>query len=55
MIPGSRGHHTQISRGELEWRAFDPMALGATRIDVGTRDDYCPGLAEIVAFCEPTR
>jgi predicted kinase len=53
--PGSRDVLGQIERGEFEWPAFDPMELGVPRIEVDTRDGYRPGLAEIVAFCEPTR
>ena len=45
----------QIDRRELDWSPFEPLELGVPRIEVDTSAGYRPGLAEILAFCEPLR
>lgn len=53
--PQNAGVAEQIERREFDWSPFEPMEIGVPRIDVDTSDGYRPKLAEIVAFCQPTR
>ena len=45
----------EIARRVFDWSPFEPMEIGVPRLVVDTTDGYRPGLAEIVAFCEPLR
>jgi predicted kinase len=41
----------QMARDAFDWGPFEPLDLDVPRLDVDTRDGYCPGLDEIVEFC----
>jgi predicted kinase len=53
--PEMAGVVGQIDRREFEWSWFESMEIGVPRLEVDTSAGYRPGLAEIVAFCEPLR